>query len=342
MENNGFEGKIILVTGGLGSIGEGIVQELIPLKPKQIRILDNRETELFYARQKYKEHDNLRFFYGDVRDKERLFKAMHEVNLVFHAAALKHVFLSEYDPYEAIKTNVHGTQNVIEAAMANNVDKMILISTDKAVNPCNVMGTTKLLAERLISSMHYHRGKNKTQFGAVRFGNVLASRGSVLEIWNKQLAENKKITITDPEMTRFFMSIPESVRLIFYASHLAKDGETFIFKMNSVKIKDMAEAFLELHGRPADFYEVIGKHKGEKMHEELIFAEEQDYLLENDSFFVKLPLIDESSSLFQEFKEKGFLPSTSDNFTSNHPSILLDKAQIKELLKDYIPKKDLT
>lgn len=335
--NHLFDNKTILITGGLGSIGEKIVDELLKYNPSQVRVLDNRETELFYARKKLQQHKNLRFFHGDVREKERLMKAAQGVDIIFHAAALKHVFLSEYDPYEAIKTNVLGTHNIIETALAQNVDKVILISTDKAVNPCNVMGTTKLLAERLISSMYYHRGRSKTKFGAVRFGNVLSSRGSVLEIWGNQIKEGKKITITDPNMTRFFMTIPESVRLIFHATELAEDGETFIFKMNSVKIGEFAEMFLQLHGRPVDDYEIVGKSKGEKDHEELLFEEEQDYILENEKLFVRLPLVDDAVDLNQRFQSKGFtFPSGKNGFSSRGEEVLLTKDQIRDMLGKHL------
>lgn len=327
-----FKDKTILITGGLGSIGREILNNLLLFKPKQIRIFDNRETELFHCRQSYKHESCLRFLYGDIRDKERLTKASLGVDIVFHAAALKHVSLCEYDPYEAVKTNVLGTYNLLESAMANKVDKVILISTDKAVNPGNVMGTTKLLAERLLSSMYHHRGRSETKFASVRFGNVLSSRGSVLEIWKEQLAKNQPLTITNPQMTRFFMSIPESVKLIFYATALAQEGETFILKMKAVTIGDLAEAFLEFHHQPTDFYEIIGKKVGEKMHEDLIFADEKELLLENEIIFVRLPYTDDSTALTERFKSKSFIPSQRDTFSSNDSDILLNKQSIKQLL----------
>ncbi|MBS3140086.1 polysaccharide biosynthesis protein [Candidatus Woesearchaeota archaeon] len=331
-----FHEKSILITGGLGSIGREILKNLLPFKPKQIRILDNRETELFHCRQEYRHEKSIRFLYGDVRDKERLLKASQGIDIIFHAAALKHVSLCEYDPYEAIKTNVLGTYNILESAMVNKVDKVILISTDKAVNPSNVMGTTKLLAERLLSSMYYHRGRSQTKFASVRFGNVLSSRGSVLEIWNQQLSQNKKITITDLAMTRFLMSIPDSVALIFYATFLAEEGETFILKMNSVVIQDLAEVFLELNHKPTDFYEIIGRKHGEKIHEDLIFNDERDILLENDLLFVRLPYAEDLTALTRQFKEKMFIPTTRATFSSLDSDLILDKLRIKELLLKQI------
>lgn len=333
-----FENKTFLVTGGLGSIGSAIVEKLLKFNIKQIRIFDNRETELFYLREKYKNENRLRFLQGDVREKERLSRAMEGADIVFHAAALKHVLLCEYDPFEAVKTNVLGTQNVIECSLSHNIEKVILISTDKAVNPFNVMGTTKLLAERLISSMHHNRGASETKFGAVRFGNVLDSRGSVLEIWKKQIEENKKITITDPEMTRFFMSIPQSVDLILNATKLVEDSEIFIFKMNGVKIKDLAEAFLELNNKDKNDYEIIGKKLGEKMHEDLIFDVEQDFLMENEEIFVKLPLVQDKhqhSVLFEKYNEKGFRTSQKTKFRSNEEEFILDKNKIKKMIFSY-------
>jgi FlaA1/EpsC-like NDP-sugar epimerase len=261
-----FQNKAIMVTGGLGSIGSEIVRQLIQYNPKIIRIIDNRETELFYARQAFETSPNIKLLLGDVRDKERLIKASDGIDIIFHAAALKHVLVCEHDPVEAIKTNVIGTQNVIECALENDVKRVILISTDKVVNPTNVMGATKLLAERLVSATYNEKGVKTTKFGIVRFGNVLASRGSVLEIWDKQLKENKKITITHPQMTRFFMSIPESVNLVFTATYYADSGETFILKMPSIRIKDLAEVFLNLRGFSNDYYEVSGIRAGEKMH----------------------------------------------------------------------------
>lgn len=329
---NLFRDKTILVTGGLGSIGAGIVRQLLNYNPGQIIILDNRETELYYARISAKSNQNVVFLFGDVRDKERLLRATDGVDVIFHAAAMKHVFVCEYDPVEAVKTNVIGTQNVIECALGHNMERMILISTDKAVNPTNVMGATKLLAERLVSAMCNYKATNATRFGVVRFGNVLASRGSVLENWEKQIKEGKRITITNPDMTRFFMSIPESVNMIFTATYYAENGETFILKMPSIRIGDLADAFLELKGFPADYYEIIGAGAGEKMHEGLLFEGEADLLMENEDLFVRLPLTLDFDNEKRRFKKKGFKKSKVKEFSSKDRSYLLDKKAIKKVL----------
>ena len=330
--NNIFEGKTILVTGGLGSIGSQIVKQLLDHNPKQIMILDNRETELFYARVSYTGNENVVFVFGDTRDKERLLRATDGVDVIFHAAAMKHVFVCEYDPVEAVKTNVLGTQNLIECAVEHKTERMILISTDKVVNPTNVMGATKLLAERLVSAMCNYKGTNATKFGVVRFGNVLGSRGSVLEIWENQIKEGKKIKTTNPDMTRFFMSIPESVKLIFVASYYAENGETFILKMPSIRIGDLAEVFLKLKGLPADYYEVTGAGPGEKMHEELIFGEEVNLLMENEELFVRLPLTLNFDREKERLEQKGFKKSELAGFSSKDTRYLLNKNEIEKVL----------
>ena len=323
-----FENKTILITGGLGSIGSEIVEQLLNYNPKQIRIIDNRETELADMKEKYKEQENMRFFFGDIRDKERILRASEDVDIIFHAAAMKHVPICEYDPFEAIKTNIVGTQNIIDCCMKYNIERMILISTDKAVNPINVMGSTKLLAERLVSATCNFKGKNTTKYGVVRFGNVLSSRGSVLEIWEKQLKNKNKITITDPEATRFFMDIPQSVKLIFDASYYSNKGEVFILKMPSIKIGVLAEAFLEIKGYPTNYYKIIGTRNGDKPHEELIAEEETYFLKENKDLFVRLPLlITEIENNYKKFKK-----SEVKKYSSNDPDYLLNKEEAKKIL----------
>lgn len=328
-----FKNKTVAVTGGLGSIGSQISQSLLDFPVRKILILDNRETGLFYAME-YAPHEKIGAFYCDVRDKVRVSRLLENVDIVFHAAALKHVIVCEKNPFEAVTTNVIGTQNVIEACVDNGVEKMILISTDKAVNPQNVMGSTKLLAERLVSAMCQIKHKDGVQFGTVRFGNVLYSRGSVLEIWERQLKEGKKITVTNPDMTRFFMSVPQAVELIFNASYLARYGEVFILKMPSVKIGTLAETFLEVRGYSPEYIRLIGVRPGEKAHEELMLEDPSGLLLENERFFLQLPLKagkEENS----RYKKLGFKQCKNIEFTSNNPSNLLDKKAVKNVIKNY-------
>ncbi len=281
MNKNEFEGKKILVTGAAGSIGSEIVRQLMRFNPLAIRALDSNETGLFELEQELK-NDNkvVAYFIGDVRDKERLNRAMENVDIVFHAAALKHVHLCEYNPFEAIKTNVIGTQNVIDACLNNNVERMVFISTDKAVNPHNVMGASKLLSERLTIAANSYRGLHPTIFSCVRFGNVLGSRGSVIPIFIDQIKKGGPVTVTDREMTRFIMSIPTSVKLILKAISLAKGGEIFVLRMPALKISDLAQAAIKefaprLNQKPEKIsIEMIGKRPGEKMDEELFTEHE--------------------------------------------------------------------
>jgi len=331
---NLFANKNILVTGGLGSIGSEITNQLLLYNPKHVVILDNRETELFYAQKLHHDKTNLEYLLGDIRDKELINKAAENIDIIFHTAALKHVVICENHPIEAIKTNVIGTQNVVEAALYHKVGRIIMISTDKAVNPINVMGATKLLGERLFSALCNNRAGD-TKFGIVRFGNVLGSRGSVLEIWNTQLKKGKKITISNPEMTRFFLSIPDSVNLIFKASYYADNGETFILKMPSIKIADLAKAFLHLNGSPDDFSETMGTCAGEKMHEALLFEEESGTILENEEMFVRLPSTTNIEENMKRFKKFDFIISNAQSFSSNKSKYLLNQSRIERVLTRY-------
>lgn len=278
-------GKTVLVTGGAGSIGSELVRALVERGgPKSVRVFDNNETALFELEQRLSAQAKLlRIFVGDVRDQSRLRRAMEGVDIVFHAAALKHVYINEYTPGEAVKTNVLGTQNVLDAALECNVERMINISTDKAVDPTSVMGTTKLLAEKLVTAANYSKGARRCIFASVRFGNVLGSRGSVVPLFEEQIRRGGPVTVTQADMTRFFMSIPNAVSLIFQAAELARGGEVFILRMPSVRIGDLADVMVQkrapAYGRKAQdiAIKLIGPKKGEKMHESLLSEHEQEY-----------------------------------------------------------------
>ncbi|MDP3900336.1 MAG: polysaccharide biosynthesis protein [bacterium] len=293
MENE-FKNKRILVTGGTGSIGSVIVKLLLTHKPKVVRVYSRDESKQFELEQDLNAASRVRFLVGDVRDKERLNLAMENIDIVFHAAALKHVASCENNPFEAVKTNVQGTQNVIDCAFANDVDKVIGISTDKATDPTNVMGCTKLLSEKMMLATYFFKGMHRTKFCFVRFGNVLGSRGSVVPLFRKQIQQGGPITITDPNMTRFLMTIQDSVALVFKAATLMHDREIFILKMPAVKLKDMARAVLMLEknnrakAKSIDI-KIIGKKNGERMHEKLLTSEEAETALETDDMFIIIP-----------------------------------------------------
>ena len=330
-----FENKNILVTGGAGTIGSEIVRSLLQLKPKVIRVLDINETGLFELEQEL-DTSRIRVFIGDIRDKDRLKKAIENVDVVFHAAALKHVPLCEYNPFEAIKTNVLGTQNLIDVALDEEVDKFVAISTDKVVNPVNVMGTTKLLAERVTIAANLYKGKRKSVFSVARFGNVLNSRGSILPILKNQIKKGGPVTLTDSEMTRFIMSISEATKLVLKAVCMTHGGEIFILKMPSVKIKDLIEVVVdelsERFGYDSEKIKIkiVGKRVGEKLHEELMTKEEITMAKETEDMFIVIPEIKFTSDVTTH-SEIGKLDNMIgyNSKQCNH----LNKKQIKELLK---------
>lgn len=271
--SNAVSGKRILVTGGTGSIGCELVNWLLQASPKVVRIYSRDESKQFAMRKAFENNSNVRFLIGDVRDKERLYRAMENIDIVFHLAAMKHVESCEYNPFEAIKTNVFGTQNVIDCALERGVEKVIFSSTDKAVNPTNAMGASKLMAERLITAAHYHRGPHKTIFCAVRFGNVLNTSCSVMPVFLERLKTGMPLEITDPEMTRFFVTLTEAVYLLLEAASVAQGGEIFCRLMPVVRVIDLASVLADAFKIPVR-YDVVGPRPGEKMYEELYTEEE--------------------------------------------------------------------
>lgn len=334
-----YRGKTILVTGGAGSIGSFLVKELLKFEPNSIRVLDNNETGLFDIEQALKS-DKIRLLVGDIRDKERLNVAMEGVDIVFHAAALKHVPLCEFNPFDAVKTNVIGTQNVLDAAYSQGVRKAITISTDKAVNPSNVMGATKLLAERLTISANSYRGHKLSVFSSVRFGNVLNSRGSVVPLFSKQIQNGGPITVTHPEMRRFFMDIPSAAQLIFKAGMLSLGNEIFILKMPAARIIDLAEEMRSLLAPAYGFdpedisIEIVGTRIGEKIDEELLVLDETSNVYENDDMYLLLPKhLPYNVDYFNCAQVPlGFQPATMDSYSSKDAR-LLTREEISALLR---------
>jgi FlaA1/EpsC-like NDP-sugar epimerase len=333
---NFYEGKIILVTGGVGSIGSEIVRNVLEYNPKVVRVLDNNETGLFDLEQEL-QSEKIRLFIGDMKDKERLSRAIENVDVVFHAAALKHVPLCEYNPFEAVKTNVLGTENLIDVAIHEEVEKFIIISTDKAVNPVNVMGATKLLAERLTVSANFYKGERKTAFSCVRFGNVLDTRGSVIPLLRKQINNGGPLTITNPNMTRFMMSIPKAVELVLRTAEFAKGGEIFILKMPALRIVDLAETMIEelapKYGHDPNDIEIkiIGRRAGEKLYEELMTEDEAENAYEDEEMLVVMSQrIDIISKL--PYKLQDNFKKTQKRVYSSKSVKLLTREELKLLL----------
>lgn len=298
-----IKGKRILVTGGTGTVGQHLVKKLLALGADVVRVFSRDEHKQFEMQMNYtKEADlkRMRFFLGDVRDKERLNRAMEHIDIVFHLAALKHVPACEYNPSEAIKTNVVGTQNVIECAISNNVSAVVYASSDKAANPTNTMGASKLLAERLVSSADQWKGPRNMKFLSVRFGNIINSRGSVVPLFARQIKSGDPLTITDISMTRFFMDVNRAVELIIQSLELAKGGETMVFKMPVLRLGDLANALIEAMGRQVDI-KLIGMRPGEKMYEEMMSEEESSRALETPDLFIILPYHQDAREKLAEY-----------------------------------------
>jgi FlaA1/EpsC-like NDP-sugar epimerase len=289
-----YKNKTILVTGGTGSIGSAIVRNLLQFSPRQIRILSRDESKQHDLLHELNGDPRIRLLIGDVRDRDRVNMAMENVDVVFHAAAMKHVLSCENDPFEAVKTNVLGTQNVIDSAMSNGVAKVVGISTDKATDPASVMGSTKLLAERIMLASRLYQGHKKTKICFVRFGNVLSTRGSVVPLFYRQIKNGGPVTVTDGNMVRFFMSIDEAINLVFKAAEIMNNREIFVLKMPVIKIVDLAQAMIEIYGGAnAKNIKIknIGKKSGERIDEKLLSKEEAAYALATDEMFIIPPVL---------------------------------------------------
>ncbi|MCB9476092.1 MAG: SDR family NAD(P)-dependent oxidoreductase [Deltaproteobacteria bacterium] len=284
-------GKRILITGGTGTVGQALIRALLPLDPMVIRVYSRDEQKQYYMRDEYRDERRMRFFIGDVRDYGRLRRAMEDVDMVFHLAGLKHVESCEYNPFEAIKTNINGTQNVIDAALAEGVGSVVFASSDKAVNPSNAMGASKLMAEKLMVAADYSKGSKSTRFASVRFGNVLGSSGSVIPTFVKRIRAGKDLPITHPDMTRFVISFRECIELLLTAATESVGGEIFIRKMPVVRIPDLAEALIQLYaGKNAPVEtKVVGVRAGEKLYEELVTEEESTRTVDTGRYLIILP-----------------------------------------------------
>lgn len=298
-----FTNKTILVTGGCGTVGREIVRQLLDHAPRELRIVDTNESEIFFLEQELQDHARKNpegkvsslCQLGDIRDADKLNMMCSGVDIVLHTAALKHVILCERAPFDAVQTNIMGVKNVIQAALANDVERVIFTSSDKAVNPTNVMGTSKLMGERLITAANSLKMGRRTIFSSTRFGNVLGSRGSVIPIFARQIEAGGPVTLTDGRMTRFIMTLEESCRLVLSAAEKARGGEVFVTKMPIIRIADLARVMIQQlapqHGHNPACMPVteIGSKPGEKLYEELMSDEETRRAIELTEMFAVLP-----------------------------------------------------
>jgi FlaA1/EpsC-like NDP-sugar epimerase len=332
--------KRVLVTGACGTVGRELVRQLLERSQvEEIIALDNNESDLFFLEQEFCAQKQVRFFLADIRDRDKLSRKMKGVHVVFHTAAFKHVILCERSPFEAVQTNILGVQNVILAAAETSVEKVIFTSSDKAVNPTNVMGTSKLMGERLITAANEDFRGNGPVFASTRFGNVLGSRGSVMPIFREQIRRGGPVTLTHPGMTRFIMAVKEAAQLVIDSASLARGGEVFITKMPTICIEDLAEVMIEtlapLHGYSPESIriEIIGTKPGEKMYEELMSHEETRRAWELGRYFVVLPAF---SSRYREavYTYSGVLSRTVTNPYHSGNETPLSKFELLDFLRN--------
>jgi len=330
-----FNNKVILITGGTGSFGKKFTERIFrDYNPKKIIIYSRDEYKQFVMKQKFaKFNDKIRYFIGDVRDKERLYRAFKGVDYVIHAAALKQVPACEYNPFEAVKTNIHGAQNIVDAAIDEGVKKVVALSTDKAVNPINLYGATKLASDKLFIAANAYSGEKSTAFSVVRYGNVAGSRGSVIPFF-KMLIDNKKelLPITDNRMTRFWITLDEGVDLVFKAMKESVGGETYISKIPSFKILDLANAMIQLENKDIKTKE-IGIREGEKLHEVMVTEYDSFNTYEYDKHYIIFPHFDWWTTSIETIKDgklvKDFFKYASDNNTE-----WLSVEELKKRIKD--------
>ncbi|MDQ3691563.1 MAG: UDP-N-acetylglucosamine 4,6-dehydratase (inverting) [Chloroflexota bacterium] len=282
-----FDARTVLVTGGTGSFGKQFTKTVLERTGvRKVIVFSRDELKQYEMQQLYPDESRLRFFIGDVRDYQRMYRALHDVDLVVHAAAMKHVPAAEYNPFEAVKTNVHGAQNIIEAAIEQGVQKVVALSTDKAASPINLYGATKLVSDKLFISGNAYAGGMKTRFAVVRYGNVVGSRGSVVPYF-KQLAPSGELPITDERMTRFWITLEQGVQFVMDSFERMHGGELFVPKIPSMRVVDLARALA-----PDAQLKIVGIRVGEKLHEEMISSPDSRRTIDMGDYYVIQPEMD--------------------------------------------------
>lgn len=316
-----LSGKTILVTGGTGSFGKKFIRRALNEGVKKVIVFSRDELKQYEMKQEFTDA-RMRFFIGDVRDKDRLYRAFDGVDIVIHAAAMKHVDACEYNPFEAVKTNIHGAQNVIEASIDRGVEKVIALSTDKAASPVNLYGATKLASDKLFVAANSYVGEKHTKFSVVRYGNVVGSRGSVVPFF-KKIKETGRVPITDPRMTRFWITLDQGVQFVIDNLERMQGGEIFVPKIPSMNIMDLAKAIA-----PECEIDIVGIRPGEKLHEAMIMEDDARHTREYDTHYVIQPEFswwtENSHTLGKELSD-GF------SYTSDRNEEWLTVSELKKL-----------
>ena len=330
-----INGNNVLLTGGAGSVGSMLAPRLLERDPKVLRIFDSDEAGLAELKSTF-DDDRCRFLAGNVRDEDRLLRAMENIDVVIHTAAMKHVDVCEYNPFEAVKTNVLGIQNVVDAAIDTGVQRVVFTSSDKAVDPANTMGTTKLLGERLLTAGNKHSGRSELRFTSVRFGNILNSSQSVVPLFIDQIRDGGPVTLTDTQMTRFFLTYDDVFDLVSQAIEKTEGGEVFVHKMPAIRIEDLADAMIEVFGPrynhdPNDIdIEIIGRRPGETFHEEIMTERETNRAYENDDMYAIRPETGE----FLSFENGDEFTAADEIVRSSGDAPKLSKDEIVTLLEE--------
>ena len=324
-----FHNKNLLITGGTGSFGNAVLKRFLDSNIKEIRIFSRDEKKQDDMRKHYN-NSKLKFYIGDVRDCNSIDSAMKHVDYVFHAAALKQVPSCEFYPIEAVQTNILGTENVLNAAIKNNIKKVICLSTDKAVYPVNAMGMSKALMEKTFIAKSRNLDESETILCGTRYGNVMASRGSVIPLFLEQIKKNQSITLTDPEMTRFMMTLDDAVELVLYAFEHGKNGEIFVQKAPAATMGDLADTLTELVNKPSHKINIIGTRHGEKLYETLLTREEMLQSDNLDSYFRIIP--DQRDLNYEKYFEAGDKTLSNAKDYHSHNTKRLNKDELKKIL----------
>ncbi|WP_435798976.1 UDP-N-acetylglucosamine 4,6-dehydratase (inverting) [Peribacillus asahii] len=319
-----LSGKTILVTGGTGSFGKKFIKKVLEQDVKKVIVFSRDELKQYEMAQEFKD-ERIRFFIGDVRDKDRLYRAFDGVDIVIHAAALKHVGACEYNPFEAVKTNIHGAQNIVEAAIDKGVQRVIALSTDKACSPVNLYGATKLASDKLFVAANAYVGGKDTRFSVVRYGNVVGSRGSVVPFF-KKIKETGRVPITDERMTRFWITLDQGVQFVLDNLDRMHGGEIFVPKIPSMKVTDLAQAIA-----PECEIDIVGIRPGEKLHEAMIMEDDARHTREFDTYYVIQP---EFPWWSEEYTASGKSLEDGFKYTSDSNTEWLSVEELRTLVED--------